>query len=179
MPSSTSRPFEPGSIHRLLAADHRRLEGLLERATGGDDIIDAAAYAEFRAGLLRHIGMEEKILLPAARRADGGKALPVAARLRLEHGAIAALLVPTPTPTIVRALRDIIARHDAIEEGPDQLYATCDLLVAADTAAVLAALRAAPPVPVARHADGPRIEQATRRALARAGYDLASYERAH
>jgi hypothetical protein len=117
-------------------------------------------------------------LLPAAQRADGGKALPIAARLRLEHGAIAALLVPTPEQTIVRALRNILARHDAIEGGPDRLYATCDRLMADDAAALLAALRAAPPVPVARHADGPRVEQATRRALARAGFDLASYEAA-
>jgi hypothetical protein len=35
--------------------------------------IDAAAYAEFRTGLLNHIGMEEKILLPAAPQARGAQ----------------------------------------------------------------------------------------------------------
>jgi NAD(P)H-hydrate repair Nnr-like enzyme with NAD(P)H-hydrate epimerase domain len=41
--------------------------------------------------------MEERVLIPATRRALGGDALLVARRLRLAHGAIAALLVPTPT----------------------------------------------------------------------------------
>jgi hypothetical protein len=40
--------------------------------------------------------MEERVLIPAARRARGGAALPVARLLRLDHGAIAALLVPPP-----------------------------------------------------------------------------------
>jgi hypothetical protein len=35
-------------------------------------------------------------------------------------------------------------------------------------------LRAAPEVPVAHHADGPRVIDAIRRALARAGYDVRS-----
>ena len=53
------------SLHDFLAADHVRLDGLLTVARAGDRI-DADAYEQFRAGLLRHIGMEEKILLPAA-----------------------------------------------------------------------------------------------------------------
>jgi hypothetical protein len=171
------QPFEPGPVQRLLAGDHVRLDVLFRRAIADRaGAIDGTTYAEFRTGLLRHIGMEEKILLPAAQRANAGIALPIATRLRREHGAIAALLVPTPSPTIVAALRDILARHNAIEEGPDGLYATCERLVGAEATALLAGLRAAPAVPVARHVDGPRIVEATRRALARAGYELADYE---
>ena len=84
---------------------------------------DPTAYAEFRKGLLRHIGMEENILLPVAQRARDGQPLPADGRLRLDHGALAALLVPTPTPTILGALRGILARHSALEEGPDGVYA--------------------------------------------------------
>jgi hypothetical protein len=62
--------------------------------------------------------MEEKILLPAAQRARGGEPLPAAARLRLDHGAPAALLVPTPTPAILATMRGILARHNALEEEP-------------------------------------------------------------
>jgi hypothetical protein len=51
----------PGPIHRLLADDHRRLDVLLDRATADPARIDRAAYAAFRAGPLKHIGMEEKI----------------------------------------------------------------------------------------------------------------------
>jgi hypothetical protein len=54
-----------GPVASFLAGDHVRLDALLRRATA-PRAIDEAAYAEFRAGLLRHIGMEEKILLPAA-----------------------------------------------------------------------------------------------------------------
>jgi len=49
--------------------DHGRLEGLLQSAVAQAGSVDQGLYDQFRAGLLRHIGMEEKILLPAARRA--------------------------------------------------------------------------------------------------------------
>ena len=57
-----------GKVYRYLADDHARLDDALRRATRDSDRIDQTAYAEFREGLLRHIGMEEKILLPAASR---------------------------------------------------------------------------------------------------------------
>ena len=140
-----------GRIHDLLAADHRRLEGLLERADR-----DADAYVAFRGGLLRHIGMEEKILLPAARRANGGQPLAEAARLRRDHGKLAALLVPSPRPDLLAEIRAILEPHDAIEEGPDGVYAACERLIGADEQAVYDALVAAPAVPLAPHFDGPR-----------------------
>jgi hypothetical protein len=135
-------------------------------------MIDPVAYAEFRAGLLKHIGMEEKILLPAAQQARGGEALPIAAKLRLDHGALAALLVPTPTPVIVATIRRILSAHNALEEGPGGVYEVCEQLAGAEAEALLARLRAAPEVPVHPHVDGERIMDATRRALERAGYRL-------
>src|SRR5262249_30570816 len=118
----------PGPISRLLMADHRRLDTLLHRAFDNPRAIDHVAYAAFRKGLLRHIGMEEKILLPAAQRARGGEALPCAARLRLDHGALAALLVPPPTRAIGHTLRTILERHNALEEGPEGAYEACERL---------------------------------------------------
>lgn len=161
-----------GPICRFLADDHVRLDDLLRRAVADPAHIDRATYAEFRAGLLKHIGMEEKILLPAAQRARGGQPLDIAAKLRLDHGAIAALLVPTPTPAIVAALRRILRDHNLIEEDPGGLYETCDQILAAETGEVLARLRAAPDVPVNPHVDSPLVLNATRRALARAGYNF-------
>lgn len=161
-----------GPIYRFLADDHVRLDGLLRCAVADPAHIDRAAYAEFRAGLLKHIGMEEKILLPAAQRARGGQPLDIAAKLRLDHGAIAALLVPTPTPAIVAALRRILADHNVIEEDRGGLYDTCDEILAAEADKILARLRAAPEVPVHSHVDSPLVLSATRRALARAGYDV-------
>ena len=94
-------PFLSGRIYHHLADDHARIDHALQRATRQPETIAPDAYAEFRAGLLRHIGLEEKILLPAARAARGGEPLPVASKLRLDHGALTALLVPTPTPAII------------------------------------------------------------------------------
>ena len=47
--------------------------------------LDFEAYDLFRRGLLRHIAMEEKVLLPEARRLRGGSPLAIAVRLRADH----------------------------------------------------------------------------------------------
>ena len=161
-----------GKIHRFLADDHARLDRLLERAAANPKTVDPAAYAEFRAGLLRHIAMEEKILLPAAQRLRGGAPLPVAAKLRLDHGALAALLVPTATPAIVAAIRTILKAHNSIEEGADGLYEQCETLAGAKAEQILIQLRDAPQVKVAPHMDAPKVIEATRRALEKAGYPV-------
>jgi hypothetical protein len=155
-----------------LTADHRRLKSLLDAAVRSEPF-DLRCFAEFRSGLLRHIGMEEKILLPAAQAARDSVALPIAGRLRLDHGAIAALLVPTPTPVIVATLRHVLRCHNPIEEGPDGLYATCDRLLADGAASVVARLESYPAVHVSPHNDGPEVMPAVGRALERAGYQLS------
>jgi hypothetical protein len=165
-----TRDESPGPIARLLGADHARLDELLARASD-----DPAAYSTFREGLLRHIGMEEKILLPAAQRARGGEPLPAAARLRLDHGALAALLVPPPTPALLRALHGILVGHNALEEGPDGVYAACERLAGSEIGTLVAALEAAPGVSVNPNVDSELVMDATRRALARAGYALEDF----
>jgi hypothetical protein len=161
-----------GKVYRYLAEDHRRLEDALRRATAVPRSIDPAAYLEFRGGLLRHIGMEEKILLPAAQIARGGEALPFAARLRLDHGALAALLVMTPTDAIVAAIQAILQAHNPVEEGPDGVYAQCERLVGFDSDDVLGRLQNAAPVAMASYSDSETARQSARHALQRAGYDL-------
>ena len=160
-----------GPVARFLEDDHRRLEELLNSAMVSGGRIEQGHYDEFRAGLLRHIGMEEKILLPAAQRLNGGAALSIAATLRLDHGAIAALLMPSPTPELIAILRSILTKHNEVEEGPDGLYATCDKLVSAETEQLMTKLRAAPTVAVLPHSDTPAVLGVVRRALERAGYE--------
>ncbi len=161
-----------GPIYQLLAGDHARLDRLLDEAAGRDPAkVEPAPYDAFRRGLLKHIGMEEKILLPAAQQLSGGQPIPLAARLRLDHGAIAALLVPSPTPRIVAALKTILAAHNALEEGAGGLYEECDRMAQGQTDALLERLRSAPAVPAAPHNDGPKVISAARRALARAGHN--------
>ena len=158
-------------IRDYLERDHQRLDGLLLHAAGEQGTIDLQAYAESRRGLLKHIGMEEKILLPTIQLARGGDPLPIAPRLRLEHGAIAALLVPSPRLAVLKALKAILAKHNAIEEGPQGIYAECDRIAGEQAGALLDRLRIAPEVPAAAHVDSDRVEASARRALERAGFD--------
>jgi hypothetical protein len=160
-----------GPIERYLSEDHVRLARLFEEGRA-----DPAAYAQFRVGLLRHIGMEEKVLLPAARRARGGESLPAADRLRLDHGALVALMVPPPSAQIRAAVESILAQHNAVEEGEAGVYAECEKLAGEEKEALLASLRAYPEVPVHPHFDSEAAVGAARRALARAGYSLDDFE---
>jgi len=158
-----------GPLAHYLAEDHRRLEAMLERATDAPDQIDRGLFERFRAGLLRHIGIEEKILFHAAQRAHGGAPLSRARQLHLDHGAIAAMLVPTPTPAGVARLRALLTVHDEMEEGPQGVYAECDDLLAADAAALVERFRDFPTVRTAPHNDGPEVERHIAQCLARAG----------
>ena len=160
-----------GKIHRYLAGDHERLDGLLERAISAPENIDGAAYSQFRLGLLKHIGMEEKVLIPAAQRLPGGEPLPVAPKLRLDHGALVALLVPSPTARIVAAIGAILEAHNPIEEDPGGVYDQCEELVGAEADRISHDLEKYPEVKVLSHVDNPFVMEATRRALARAGYN--------
>ena len=148
-----------GPIEMFLTADHVRIDELLTRADTGDGTIDGEAYAEFRQALLRHIAMEEKVLLPYARIKRGGVPLPTAPVLRKDHGEIAALLVPTPTPAICAELRSLLARHNPLEEGTEGLYSTCDALAGVEAEQVVDRLKSQPRVPMAPHYDGPLVNK--------------------
>jgi regulator of cell morphogenesis and NO signaling len=143
-----------GPLSKAMAAEHERLEALLEQSVADPARLDLGAFEAFRAGLLRHIGIEEKILLPDARRRRGGEPLPVAKLLRVEHGALASLLVPTPDHALVGEIRTLLRAHDAWEEGPGGLYETCERLAGDEASELLERVRKAPPVPAAAHFDG-------------------------
>lgn len=153
----TDREGASGRITAYLAADHARLDALLTRAVAAPGTIDVAAYGEFRAGLLRHIAMEEKILFPALRVARGGEPHPDWKRLRVDHGAITSLLVPPPTPALVAEIRSILEPHNVLEEGPASVYGGGDALGEGELATLLERMRAYPPVKLAAHRDGPRV----------------------
>ncbi len=167
---------DTGPISRWLIDDHTRLEALLARSDVGG-AIDTASYEEFRSGLLRHIGIEEKIVLPAAKRVRGGEPLEAAARLRVEHGALTSLLVPTPTPEIVAELRGLLGRHNPIEEGPAGVYAECDRLLAGEAAEIIARMVAAPVVRTMPHFDGHGVHRTAAEALESAAGSQARLRR--
>ncbi len=146
-----------GPIESYMTADHSRLDALLRNSQRDDGSIDDGTYTEFRGGLLRHIGMEEKVLLPFTREKRNGTPLHIAAQLRSDHSRIAKLLVRSPTAELLDELRRELALHNAIEEGPQGLYATCDALAGDEAEAVIGRLRAQPQVPLAKYYDGPLI----------------------
>lgn len=90
--------------------------------------------------------MEEKIVLPAVEHLQGAP-LPVAAQLRLEHGAIVSLLVLIPTPQIVSVIRVVLDQHNTREEASDGLYSAAERVLRSSAVEVMAQLRAAPEVP--------------------------------
>jgi hypothetical protein len=144
-----------GPIERLLTEDHVRLSRLLERADRQAEL-DVDAFEEFRRGLLRHIGMEEKVLLPAARK---HRPVEIAAALRKDHGVIAKLLVPSPTHALCEELREVLGRHNGLEEGEGGLYALCDVALFGEIEEILQRLRNYPEVPAAKHYDGPLLRR--------------------
>jgi hypothetical protein len=145
-----------GPIQRFMAEDHARIDRWLALCEKSDGWVDFETYARFRHDLLRHIGMEEKVLLPYARAKRGREPLPFAALLRAEHGEIAKLLVRSPTTSIIAALRELLGRHNPREEGRCGLYAACDDLAGNEAAAIVQRLQAQPDVPLANYYDGPR-----------------------
>lgn len=148
----------PGPLHNFFAEDHRRLHSLLERSVAEPGRVDLAPFDAFRAGILRHIGMEEKVLFAAARQARGGESLPIATRLRVDHGAIAAFLVPTPTPERVAQIQSVLAPHNRREEDPGGAYDACDTALGRTAAeALVEELRTFPEPPVKPYNDGPEV----------------------
>ncbi|HQT91718.1 MAG TPA: hemerythrin domain-containing protein [Candidatus Kryptobacter bacterium] len=162
-----------GPLCRYLFDDHERMDALLNQAVDNPEAIDMKAYTGFRQGLLRHIGIEEKIVLPAIARLQDGAQAEVAARLRLDHGALVALLVPPPTPAIVETIRSILSAHNPLEENEGGLYQLLDRLAGEEAGNLLARLKGAPEVPALPHNDRPGILDVTRRAVERAGYKAA------
>ena len=144
-------------LHTFFVVDHRRLDGLLRRSVSEPGVVDLGPFGQFRAGLLKHIGMEEKILFLAAQRARGHR-LPIFSRLRVDHGAIASLLVPTPTPALVAEILSVLIPHNRREEEPGGVYDVCDEAVGpVEAKRLLDELRAFPEVRLKGYNDGPGV----------------------
>lgn len=162
------------AITDLLARDHDRLDALFTKARGDGTAVDLEAYEGFRRGLLRHVGMEELILIPAAGRLRGA-AVELARRTRLDHAALTSLLIPNPTPKILAVLHAVLAPHNLMEEREGGLYEQCERALGDEKAAVLGKLRAARDIPPAAHAEGPRVDASIAAALAAAGHAGLSF----
>ena len=155
-------------IVSYLVADHARLHTLLDRAMETPEF-DPEAFADFRRGLLRHIAIEEKVLLPAVREVRGGTRLDRAHELRIDHAALTSLLVPTPDLALCREIWALLTEHDGKEEDAGGIYEECEHCLSDDDLVDLAEQAAAfPEVRVARHFDGPNVQRTAEDALASA-----------
>ncbi|HEY0667233.1 MAG TPA: hemerythrin domain-containing protein [Sphingobacteriaceae bacterium] len=159
-------------LYQFFTTDHRRIEDLLDKATEDIHNIQMDYYHQFRTGLLKHIKMEEKIFFPAALRANGGVPLPLASKLRLDHGAITALMVVPPDASVIKVLRYVLEEHDLLEEQPGGMYDVCEELTESETQELLQQLENATEVPVQSHNKAEYALEAAKRALTRAGYDF-------
>ena len=160
-----------GVLYRYLSSDHERLNALLDRA-GNSNAIDIEAYSEFRKGLLRHISLEEKIVLPAIARWQGGRKAAIADRLRLDHSAIVSLLVPPPNRSIIRTLQSVFEVHNPLEEDEGGLYHLFEKLAGPETPKMLKKLQTAPDVLVLPHNEKPELVELAKQALVGAGYEF-------
>jgi len=156
-------------IQKFFTTDHRRLDALLRQAFGSPPAIDENAYGLFRIGLLRHIALEEKILIPGLQ-ARYQAQYPPAARLRLEHGAIAALLVLPPSETVKNLLVELLRHHNTREESTTGLYRDCDCLLSDAVNMLMNKATSYPDVPVMPYNGSPHAYEAARHAVERAGF---------
>ena len=159
-------------LHHFFTEDHQRLDGLLNKAMENPDEIDMNYYHQFRTGLLRHIKMEEKTMFPAAKKADPVLMEKLIPRYRLDHGALTALMVPPPTPSLIKVIRHLLEIPDLAEEEPGGLYDVCESLTQGQTQELLDQLATIDEVPVHPPNSAPIAIESARRALARAGYDF-------
>ncbi|MBW7870696.1 MAG: hemerythrin domain-containing protein [Flavobacteriia bacterium] len=158
-------------IYHFFTADHKRIEGLLEKAIENPDEINLDYYHQFRTGLLTHIKMEEKTLFPAAALGNGGQPLPLAAKLRLDHGALTALMTVPPTMETIKVTKQILDIHDRLEEEEGGMYEMCEKLTAEQTEEIMDKLSKVTEVPVHPFNTHPVVFGAMKRALERAGFD--------
>lgn len=147
----------PSELHAFLARDHERLDALLDecRRAEGVDCLDK--YDEFRRGLLRHIGIEERVLFPELRKRRGVTSLEQ--QLHRDHAALAALLVPPPAPEEIAHITAILETHNRLEEDPGGLYEIIEELAGEDLDALMKRVHAIPAIPLAPFSDTPLLRR--------------------
>jgi hypothetical protein len=165
------QPANHGPVYEYLAQDHDRLGQLLNRTLSNPEAIDTAAYEGFRAGLLRHVGLEERLLFPPGRQLGDDSVTAMINRLHQEHALFAAMLVPPPTVDLLTQLRELLDSHNAREEGPDGIYEVTERLAGETVDALAADLRAGAEARVAPHYDTELVHQNIRVLLSALGPD--------
>jgi len=151
----------------VLQHEHGELLAQLDRCLSPTGELNLRAYEEFRRRQLRHVAIEEKVLLPAlARRKKLSAAFQNA--LHKDHEAIVVLCVTAPNPDFVRDLKELIAWHQKVEEEPNGFYDLFDRHVG-DDPQVSEALAHLPPISPPPFASGEEVAQVLRQVLRELG----------
>ncbi len=153
-------------LREALGADHQRLDRALSRALRDDGTVDEFSWNEFRKGLLRHIAIEERVLLPLLRSRD--QETEADRQLHRDHAALAALLVPPPGPGEMQSIQRILEAHNPLEEGADGLYERVEVAAGDHLAELLQRVDAVAPVPLSPQADTPVVRRSIAKLLAEA-----------
>ena len=95
---------------------------------------------------------------------EGGKRAVERSARWADHAAIASLLVPPPTHSLVATLRHVLDEHNPLEDAAGGFYEHCDR-VAADARALIARMEAIPAVRASQHLDEPRVHAHIERML--------------
>ena len=161
-------------LYQFFKKDHRRLDELLDKATEKPGHMEMDYYHQFRTGLLKHIKMEEKVLFPAAQKANGNVPLPLAAKLRVDHGALTSLMVVPPSAEVIKVLQFVLDKHDLLEEEPGGMYEVCEKLTEVETNHLLEELEKVAEVPVHPFNEAGYALDVAKRTLLRAGFDFDS-----
>jgi len=159
-------------LYHFFKNDHNRIDQLLDKATENPGEVETNYYHQFRTGLLKHIKMEEKVLYPAAQKANGNVPLPLAAKLRLDHAALTSLMVMPPSDEVIKVLRYILDKHDVLEEEPGGMYDVCERLTEGETNTLLQQLEKVAVVPVHPFNEAGYALDVAKRTLMRAGFDF-------
>ncbi len=159
-------------LYQFFTNDHRRIDELLNKATENPENVQLDYYHQFRTGLLKHIKMEEKILFPAAQKANNDMPLPLAGKLRLDHGALTCLMVVPPSHGVIKVLRYVLDQHDLLEEEPGGMYEICEKLTEGETNQLLQQLESVAEVPVHPYNTAGYALDVAKRTLLRAGFDF-------
>lgn len=154
-----------GAIARLLEEDHDRLDELLARSVADPEHFDLESFGQFRSGLLRHIGIEEKLLMPLLRE-QGGEHAAMALTLREGHSALASLLVGPPDHALVKEILSILEDHNPLEEGEDGMYAIAERLLGDRLEETLEKVKNYPEVPAMPYRMSARVQRTAEGALA-------------
>lgn len=145
----------PADLHDFLTHDHERLDAILDAAVRPDGTIDLDRWNEFRRGLLRHIGMEERVLFPELRRR--GRFSEAHRQLHRDHALLGALLVPPPTKAEIDLVRATLTQHNPLEEEAGGLYDLAETLVGDELAGLMERVHAIPEIPLAKFSDTPTL----------------------